>query len=1265
MALDERNGQRGDAELLRPYVPRLVVEWLRDSPDETVREVDGTLAFVDISGFTTLTERLARKGRIGAEEMSDVLSATFGALLAVAYDDGAGLVKWGGDAVLLLFTGEHHALHAARASYRMRRRLQQVGRLTTAAGRVALRMSVGIHSGTFHFFLVGDPARHRELLVSGPAASRTAEVEGIAVAGEIGLSEQTARLLPARLTQATDDGIWLLTGEPDVPVTPAPPLSPTDGLDLGLALSAPVREHLMAGGGEPEHRTIAVAFVQFSGTDDLLATDGPDALAAALDQCIRNVQEATERHGVTFFETDINRDGGKIMLVAGAPRSGGRNEERMLLATRLILDRPGQLPLRIGVNAGPVFSGDFGPEFRRTYSVKGDAINLAARVMGKAAPGQLLATAPTLAAASTRFAVEPLPPFSVKGKTMLIEAASVGPLLGHSESGLDVPVLGRAGELADLTQWLAKAVARTGSVVEVVGEPGIGKTRLVEELRERASELVVLATSCEEYERSTPYFPVRSLLREATGLAAGIDPGEVLRRLTDRVAPNHPELVPWLPLLGVPLDVALPGTPETDGVEERFRRDRVADVTVRFLQAVLPTAALLVIDDVHLMDEASADLLGQLAAQVPRQPWLLLVTRRPVAGGLELAEAHRVAPAALDRTDALAFIALSTADHPLPPHRVTAIADRSGGNPLFLRSLVLGARSGTIDDVLPDSLESLVTSQLDALPSPERTLLRFASVLGVTFAEDQLRAVLEEDALALGRSTVRRLADFLEPAGHGRFRFRNAVLRDTAYQGLSYRRRKELHGRVGAMLETQGNAPADLAELLSLHYFAAGLAAKAWTFSQVAGERSRQKYAYVEAAVFYRRAVESARRVPSVDAGELASVHEALADAQLRVGDYDDARAHYRAARRALRADPVHAADLLLKEALLESRQGRLTQSMRVLSTGLRLLSTQQGVRVEAQRSMLESNYAWCRHKQGRFREALRWGRAAEEHALRGEDAAALGEAYMVLQAIATWSSHAHDRPYGELALRLYEQVGDRLQRANVLNNMAGTAFFEGRWTQALEMFGRAHADYLAAGDVLGAAIATFNEADIQLRQNRLAEAELKLREVLAVVGGLGEPEVTAATLRELGRTLVLAGRLEEGRELLDVAAVMFAEHGAGYELLVVESAVIEHLLRSGEVDEALVRSDEALLRAAAADAVTLLPTFRRLRGASLLAGGRAADAQSELAAALAGLDGQGAHERGFLLLDLARVNEDLGDPAAIDLRQAAGRELDRLGVVG
>ncbi|HEV8420764.1 MAG TPA: adenylate/guanylate cyclase domain-containing protein, partial [Actinomycetota bacterium] len=182
------------SEPLRAYVPRLLIEWLREDPTAPFKEVEGTLAFVDISGFTKMCERLARKGKVGAEEVNDVLDASFTQLLSIAYDDGGGVVKWGGDAVLLLYTGSHHVQRASRAAFRMRGKLREIGaRLRTSAGLISLRMSVGIHSGRFHFFLVG--GLHRELVVTGPSATRTVLAESIATAGDVVLTPEAAALL--------------------------------------------------------------------------------------------------------------------------------------------------------------------------------------------------------------------------------------------------------------------------------------------------------------------------------------------------------------------------------------------------------------------------------------------------------------------------------------------------------------------------------------------------------------------------------------------------------------------------------------------------------------------------------------------------------------------------------------------------------------------------------------------------------------------------------------------------------------------------------------------------------------------------------------------------------------------------------------------------------------------------------------------------------------------------------------------------------------
>jgi class 3 adenylate cyclase len=226
---------------LTPYVPRLVVHWLRETPDALRREVEGTLAFVDISGFTAMSERLAEKGKLGAEEVTEVMNRTFERLLDVSYSAGGGLLKFGGDALLLLFTGENHPERACDAAYGMRKALRALGRPRTSAGLVTLKMHVGLHSDLFDFFLVGDS--HRELLLTGPGVTRTVEMEGAAEAGEILISEETAEVLPERVLGEEKEGGRLLKGPPGAEggIEPLPPL---DGLDLGVGVPERVRRHL-------------------------------------------------------------------------------------------------------------------------------------------------------------------------------------------------------------------------------------------------------------------------------------------------------------------------------------------------------------------------------------------------------------------------------------------------------------------------------------------------------------------------------------------------------------------------------------------------------------------------------------------------------------------------------------------------------------------------------------------------------------------------------------------------------------------------------------------------------------------------------------------------------------------------------------------------------------------------------------------------------------------------------------------------------------
>ena len=383
----------GSADLV-PFVPRLTLEWLRDEPAASWREVEGTVAFIDISGFTAMSERLSGLGRAGAEEVTEVMNATFAALLGVAYAQGGGLLKFGGDALLLLYDGEEHARRAARAAFEMRRTLRAIGRPRTSAGAIQLKMHAGLHSGRFQFFLVGES--HRELLIAGPAATRTVEMEGTSEAGEILVSTETGSVLDAdTLAEEKGDG-RLLRSAPEVRGSVAP-LPAIEGIPLEIAVPAPLRAQLLEIGPlEGEHRHASIAFIRFSGTDEIIETEGPEAAADALDALVRAVQAAADEHKVTFLESDIDRDGGRIILVSGAPQTFGDDEERMLRTVRAVIDSGLPLPVHIGVSEGRVFTGQVGASFRRTYTVLGDTAALAARLMARAGEDEIWVSAGAL-----------------------------------------------------------------------------------------------------------------------------------------------------------------------------------------------------------------------------------------------------------------------------------------------------------------------------------------------------------------------------------------------------------------------------------------------------------------------------------------------------------------------------------------------------------------------------------------------------------------------------------------------------------------------------------------------------------------------------------------------------------------------------------------------------------------------------------------------------------------------------------------------------
>ena len=297
---------------------------------------------------------------------------------------------------------------------------------------------------------------------------------------------------------------------------------------------------------------------------------------------------------------------------------------------------------------------------------------------------------------------------------------------------------------------------------------------------------------------------------------------------------------------------------------------------------------------------------------------------------------------------------MATPERPLPPAVAEALAARSGGHPLLLRELARAVARGEDPDELPSTVEELAASQIDRLPPAQRSLLRRAAVLGDEFDEDLLLRMVGD--VAPQRSLPELLAGLqgLIVAEDHQLRFRHAILREVAYAGLPYQRRRELHARAAEVLEATTSLADRRPEVLALHYFVAGRYDRAMEYGWRAGERAMERHAPAAAADAYRRAAQAARLSSSVSPSERSFYLEALGDAQFLAGRSTEAAAAYLEALRGVHEQPLRDAHLALKLTRVEQRRGHYTNALRRASLGLRALGDATGPEAGAARARLQ-----------------------------------------------------------------------------------------------------------------------------------------------------------------------------------------------------------------------------------------------------------------------------------------------------------------------
>ncbi len=855
----------------------------------------------------------------------------------------------------------------------------------------------------------------------------------------------------------------------------------------------------------------------------------------------------------------------------------------------------------------------------------------------------------------------------VKGKAKPVRAWSVGkPVRTRAGAGAhSLPLVGRDPEMAVVREALNAVRGGEFRLVDLVGESGIGKSRLAEELRAEASDLAKIHAVGEAYRSTTPYIAWREVLREFLEIGWEEVSEVVVDRLRQTVTSAAPELVPWLPLLASAAGAEMEPTPEVLGLGPEFVRTKLHETVLEFLQATVTSPTLFEFENADLIDEASAELIAAIvAAQEVERPWLFLVARR---GGmqfpaLDAPEVRHLELEPLADVDSAALAETATEEEPVPAHVLRMAIERSAGNPQLLLDLLSAAGSGS--GALPDSVETAAAVRIDSLSPLDRQLLRRSSILGVSFHPRFLDVVLDDDTPRPDHLTWERLAEFFEPEADDYVRFRRVVVRDAAYAGLPYKLRKRLHAAFATRMEAEVEDTDEVVGLLSLQFFLADVPDKAWTYSVRAGQKAQEIYANAESARYYRRAIEAAKK-GGVEKEELLGAYEALWQALLYAGLYEDAARINSEARPLATHDPVRLARLVMKRSAVEESEGRMPNALRWLTRSRRLLADIDSPDALKLIAEIDARYASTLSVQGRYREAIVVAERSIQQGSSLEAESALGQAENILGGALAMLGRPGAIEHWEKALGHFERGNEPAGQAAVLNNLGVGEYNRGNWDQAIRFYRRGQEAGERLGDPYTVAMSKMNIGEVLVGQGNYQEAEAELKGSIRLWKTIGDVYGMAFCLIQLARINAMMGRIDPALELFEQARKHYLDVGAPGAVLEVDAWEADARLLAGDSERALEMCGELIqkLEGGGEGVNIFTPLVDRLLGYGLMQSGELEAAEKTFERSLEGARAREAmHDVALSMLGRARMHRLIGDPD-IELEREAGELMDRLGI--
>jgi class 3 adenylate cyclase/predicted ATPase len=921
---------------------------------------------------------------------------------------------------------------------------------------------------------------------------------------------------------------------------------------------------------EGERKQVTVLFADVAGFTALSTRLDPEDLHAVMDGCFRHIMECVHR-----YEGTVNQfTGDGVMALFGAPIAHEDHAARAVAASSAIQKalaaygaelqrtRAVEFGLRIGLNTGPVVVGRIGDDLRMDYTAQGETVNLAARVQQAGSPGVVLMSETTARLVRRVFLTEDRGEIVVKGIDHPVRVyALAGERRRQSrfdallERGL-TPFVGRERELVFLEDCLARAREGRGQAVSLVGEAGVGKSRLAYELVRRAESagVDVRKAECLPHGEAAPFRTVVELLHAILRLdenEAVTSRAETLQAAVAQLDPTLTWAVPYAKLL-----LALPAPElEAEGLDQAQRKQRTLEaVKALVLRSADERPQLLLVEDVQWIDRSSEEALHGLAGALADRRLLLLCTYR---SGYAPPWQDRSFHQRLALEELVAADAARMAETLLPgsesrPLR-ELVAMRAEGNPLFVEELAgflreqgPGERN---TDAVPQTIHDLLTARIDRLPEGPKRVLQRASVLGREFSQRLLESVSpdgEEVRGALNELVARELLDEKQLFPEVRLSFAQALIRDVAYRGLLLKSRAELHARAGRALESLYAGRLDeVLHDLARHFGESGEPAQALRYRLRAGLRAASVFAYEDAETDLKGALALVDAHAEL-AGERVEVLDRLGEVAFARGILVAALEHWTRALVAAGASGLRVADLCRKRAAAQWAAGQTDRALADLQSAREALGPELET-IEAARVAQELGRIHFRL--GDNRSATEWAaqalalgerlgapdvvshayntlgvaaaRAGElergasmvekslETALASDLAAVACRAYANLAVMFTSLDHRRSEQYCREGLELARRIGDQLQQSWLYCALAGGhCTLAGDYDEGVRAAQAAIELDRRLGQQSHLPIPIIILAQIYQCRGDYARSAEHYREALALAESLGEPQL-------------------------------------------------------------------------------------------------------------------------------------------------------------